>query len=87
MPCIELFTKQSPAYKNKILGPQEILKVGIEAGIYQGWHRYLGSDGIFIGMNSFGASAPAKDLYKHFGITADAVVEAASNQLKQTKQD
>jgi transketolase len=70
MPCIEIFTNQSNSYKNKILGPKEILKVGIEAGIYQGWHRYLGSDGIFIGMESFGASGKAEDLFEHFGITA-----------------
>ena len=71
MPCFELFNKQAPAYKNKILGEGDILKVGIEAGVYQGWHRVLSDDGIFIGMEGFGASGKAEDLFKHFGINSD----------------
>ena len=52
--------------------------MAVEAGIKQGWERYLGNDGTFIGMNGFGASAPAEQLYEHFGITVDAIVKAAS---------
>lgn len=85
MPCVELFAKQSPAYKNSILGGPEILKVGIEAGIYQGWHRYLGSDGIFIGMEGFGASGKAEDLFEHFGITAKKAAEATITELNSRR--
>ncbi len=86
MPCIEIFTEQSQTYKNKILGSKEILKVGIEAGIYQGWHRYLGSDGIFIGMESFGASGKAKDLFEHFGITAQKAAKKIIDELNIRKK-
>ena len=75
MPCIDIFAKQTQAYKNAILGGKEILKVGIEAGIDHGWHRYLGSDGIFIGMSGFGASGKAEDLFEHFGINAKSAAE------------
>ncbi len=81
MPCFELFEQQSTEYKTKILGEKSVLKIAIEAALEQGWRRYIGSDGIFIGMNSFGASAKAEDLYKHFGITADAAVEQILENL------
>ena len=51
--------------------------IAIEAGVAQGWNRFIGDDGEFIGMKGFGASAPAEALYKHFGITAKAIVKAA----------
>ena len=57
------------------------LRIAIEAGLQQCWDRLLGDDDIFIGMTGFGASAPIDDLYTHFGITADAVVAAAKDQL------
>jgi len=57
------------------------VKVGIEAAIRQGWDAIIGSDGIFVGMSSFGASAPAKELFRHFGITPDRVAEAALAKL------
>ncbi|MCC0028966.1 MAG: transketolase [Brucellaceae bacterium] len=75
MPCWELFEAQEEAYRAEVLGTAP--RIGVEAAARLGWDRWIGEDGIFIGMNSFGASAPADDLYKHFGITADAVVEAA----------
>ena len=84
-PCFELFEKQSDAYKNKILGGADVLKVAIEAGISQGWHQFIGSDGIFIGMNDFGASGKAEDLFKHFGITADAACEKIISRIKGSK--
>lgn len=79
MPCFELFDKQSADYKKSVLG--DVLKVGIEAAIEQGWYKYIGSDGIFVGMHDFGASAKAEDLYKHFGITADEVVRLVKGRV------
>lgn len=78
MPCWELFEQQSDAYKKEVLG--DGLKIAIEAAGGFGWERYIGHDGIFIGMKGFGASAPAPDLYKHFGITAEAVVNAVTKK-------
>ena len=86
MPCFELFEKQNQGYKNKILGGKNILKVAIEAGIEQGWRRYIGDDGIFVGMSSFGASGKAEDLYKHFNITVDFVVEKVAKELKSRRR-
>ena len=81
LPCWELFDAQPQAYRDEVLG-KDTLKVAIEAALSFGWERYIGSDGIFIGMHGFGASAPAKDLYKHFGITAEHIVQAVSGKLK-----
>lgn len=75
MPCWALFEQQDNEYKKKVLGTAP--RIAIEAGIRQGWDRYLGENGVFIGMIGFGASAPADQLYKHFGITVDAIVTAA----------
>ena len=58
-----------------------MLRIGIEAGVEWGWERLLGPDGIFIGMRGFGASAPYGALYRHFGITAEAIVAAAKSRL------
>ena len=77
LPCWELFDKQSGAYKRSVLGPARTPRIAIEAASPFGWERYLGSKGTFIGMNTFGASAPYQDLYRHFGITSEAVAEAA----------
>ncbi|MGG5818163.1 transketolase [Falsiroseomonas sp. HW251] len=78
LPCWELFALQDEAYRAQVLG--EALRVGVEAAISMGWERWLG-DGVFIGMGGFGASAPAETLYKHFGITAEAVVAAVRKRL------
>lgn len=80
MPCTELFDVQDDAYKASVL-PAEALKASIEAGASFGWERYTGLDGVNIGMSSFGASAPADQLYEHFGITADALVSAVKAKL------
>ena len=77
VPSIELFMKQSPAYRKQVLG-EGVKRIAIEAAIEQGWEKLLGDNGTFIGMKSFGASAPAEELYKRFGITVEAVVAAAS---------
>jgi transketolase len=81
MPCWELFEQQSETYREAVLGPGTV-KVGIEAAVRLGWDRYLCSTGAFVGMNGFGASGPYKDVYAHFGITPEAVVEAAKRALK-----
>jgi transketolase len=73
MPCMELFAAQSDAYRADLL-PADVLKVSIEAGATLGWERYVGSDGLTIGLDRFGASAPAKQLFERFGITAKAIV-------------
>jgi transketolase len=81
MPCWELFEKQDETYRDAVLGKATV-RVGIEAAARLGWDRYIG-DGPFIGMHSFGASAPAKDVFKHFGITAEAAADAARKALKK----
>ena len=81
VPSFELFEDQDDNYKAAILGNSKV-KIAIEAGIRMGWDRFIGTDGIFIGMNSFGASGPAEELFEHFGITADAAVAAAEAKLK-----
>jgi transketolase len=78
VPSMELFEKQSKAYKAKVLGTEKT-RIAIEAGLRLGWDRYIGTDGKFIGMTGFGASAPAERLYPHFGITAKAAVKAATS--------
>ncbi len=80
MPCWELFDAQSPAYRRKVLG-EGTARVGVEAAMRFGWDKYVGPDGGFVGMTGFGASAPATDLYKHFGITAENVVAEAKARL------
>jgi len=80
MPCTELFDAQDAAYKAKVL-PMDVVKASIEAGTTFGWERYTGLDGVNIGMTTFGASAPADELYEYFGITADALVAAVREKL------
>ena len=77
MPSWELFEKQPEDYQCHVLPSEIKSRIAIEAGITQGWHRYVGSTGEVIGLDSFGASAPYKVLYEKFGITADRVVEKA----------
>jgi transketolase len=77
VPCFELLFEAPEAARRAAIGHSPV-KVGIEAAVRQGWDAIIGTDGRFVGMTSFGASAPAKDLYKHFGITVDAIVAAAT---------
>jgi transketolase len=79
LPCWELFALQDEGYRAAVLGGA--LRVGIEAAASMGWDRWLGPDGIFIGMPGFGASAPAEALFRHFGITAEAAVAAVRKRL------
>jgi transketolase len=81
MPCWALFEEQDAQYRQSVLGPGTV-KVAVEAAVRQGWDRYIGADGDFIGMHCFGASGPAKDVYRHFHITPEAAAEAAKAALK-----
>ena len=76
MPSWELFEAQPPAYRNQVLPPDLRRRVSIEAGVTLGWERYVGSEGITIGVSRFGASAPGKTVYEKFGLTAQHVVDA-----------
>jgi transketolase len=75
MPCWEIFEKQSAEYKRSVLGDGKALRVSLEAGVCQGWHRYIGHDGLHFGVESFGASAPAGELAKEFGFNVDSIVQ------------
>ncbi len=77
MPCWELFDSQPAEYREAVLPPDVTRRVAVELGIEQGWRKYIGPGGTFIGMSTFGASAPAATLLKHFGITVENVVSAA----------
>ncbi len=79
LPCWELFDQQPLPYRQEVLGDSP--RIGIEAAGDFGWSKYLESDGIFIGMKGFGASAPAPDLYHHFGITVDAIIKAVKERI------
>ena len=81
LPCWALFDEQEPAYRESVLGGADTVRIAVEAASPFGWERYVGPAGAIVGMRGFGASAPAKDLYAHFGITADAVVAAAKARL------
>jgi len=84
VPSFEIFDEQDQEYKNKILGEKNILKVAIEAGIGQGWHKFLNSpDYMFFGMKTFGASGKAEDLFKHFGINATDISEKICQYFKK----
>ena len=80
IPCWELFEKQAKDYRAEILG-EGTVRVAVEAAAALGWERFVGPEGAMIGMTSFGASAPGSDLFRHFGITAEAVVEAVKARL------
>ena len=80
MPCWDLFEEQDQAWRNQLLG--NLPRIAIEAAAPFGWDRYIGTGGKFVGMHSFGASGPAKDVYKHFNITPEAAAEAARQALR-----
>jgi transketolase len=85
MPSWDIFEQQSDAYKNQVLPPVVKARVSVEEGATLGWSRYVGPSGKMIGMHSFGASAPAKDVQKKFGFTVEHVVEAAREAIAQSK--
>jgi transketolase len=83
VPCFERFFEQDDVYRSVTIGSAPI-RVGIEAAVRQGWDEIIGTDGIFVGMHGFGASGRYEDLYPHFGITAQSVVEQIEHRLGQT---
>jgi transketolase len=85
MPCWELFERQSQEYKDSVIPPQVKARVGIEAGVELGWSKWLGQKGVFVGMSSFGASAPAKICFEKFGITVDKVVSGAKKSMADSR--
>jgi transketolase len=80
VPCWALFEQQPAAYRQAVIG-EATARVAVEAGVRQGWDRFIGEDGGFVGMTGFGASAPANRLYQEFAITVEAVVAAATARL------
>jgi transketolase len=80
-PCVELFERQSAAYREQVLPAAVTARVAVEAGVQQSWDRYLGFRGRFIGMHGFGASGPYQAVYAKFGITVDHVVAAAEASI------
>jgi transketolase len=80
MPCWELFEQQSEVYRSEVLGPGTV-RVAVEAAIRLGWDRWIGDGGSFVGMAGFGASGPGDELFRHFGITPEAVASAALARL------
>src|ERR1700761_8651167 len=85
MPCLELFEKQPQAYRDEVLPPAVRARVAVEQASTHGWHHYIGLDGAVIGMETFGASAPLKELLTKFGFTPDRVVETARTVLQRAK--
>ncbi len=77
MPSWSLFEQQPRAYRESVLPASITARVSIEAAVTLGWDRYVGPQGVMIGVNRFGASAPYKEIYKHYGLTAERVAEAA----------
>jgi transketolase len=87
MPCWELFEAQSQEYRDDVLPPEVTARVSIEAGVTTGWQKWVGLDGIAIGVDQFGASAPYAKIYEEYGLTARAVVEAVSQLLDAEDDD
>jgi transketolase len=81
MPCWENYEQQSDEYKNALIPSRGAMKVSMEAGITMGWDKYIGPNGLAIGMDHFGASAPGKDLAQEFGFTTDQVEKKIRNHL------
>jgi transketolase len=84
VPCFEYFFAQSATYRRETIGTAP-LRIGIEAAVRQGWDALIGSDGLFFGMTGFGASAPYKDLYRHFGLTPDAISDKILDRLRTSE--
>jgi transketolase len=83
LPSFELFDEQPVKYRDEVLPPGVTARVAIEASIQQGWDKYTGSQGAFIGLDTFGASAPFEEVYQHRGLTAAAVVAKAKGLIQR----
>jgi transketolase len=82
-PSWELFAAQPATYRDEVLPPNVRARVAVEAGVGQGWERWLGEGGIFIGLDRFGASAPFKDVYRHLGLTPDHVIQVVHTLVRE----
>ncbi|MEX2441832.1 MAG: transketolase C-terminal domain-containing protein, partial [Pontimonas sp.] len=85
MPCVEWFDEQDEAYRESVLPPNVRARVSVEAGISQGWRRFVGDAGHSVSIDHFGASADYKTLFREFGMTTEAVVSAARSVLARTR--
>ena len=85
MPCMDTFTHADAAYRDSVLPPGCRARVAVEAASPMGWDRWIGADGAFVGMTTFGESGPAKDVYKHFGITSERVAQVAREAITRAK--
>jgi transketolase len=83
MACFEMFEEQPESYRKKVLPPSVEKRLAVEAGATLGWYKYVGINGDVIGIDRFGASAPAKVLFDKFGITADNIVARAKRMLRK----
>jgi transketolase len=86
MPCLDRFAAQDAAYRDEVLPPHVRARVSVEAASPLGWHRWVGEHGDIVAMEGFGASAPAKRLYEHFGFTGERVAERARALLARTEE-
>jgi len=86
MPCVEWFDEQDAAYKDEVLPRSLRARVSVEAGISLSWHRFLGDHGEAVSLEHFGASADGATLYREFGLTSEAIVEAAQRSLASTRK-
>jgi len=84
-PSWELFEAQPESYRQEVLPADLRARVAVEAGVSLGWDRYVGDQGVVVGINRFGASAPYKDVYKHVGLTVDNVIAAAHKAMAAAK--
>ena len=85
MPCLDRFAEQDRAFRDQVLPPAVRARVAVEAASPIGWHRWVGDEGDVVAMEGFGASAPAKVLYEHFGFTGEAVAERARAVLERAR--
>ncbi|MGH8750946.1 MAG: transketolase-like TK C-terminal-containing protein, partial [Burkholderiales bacterium] len=80
MPCTSVFDRQDETYKTSVL-PKGVVRIAVEAGVTGGWRKYVGLEGAVVGLDRFGESAPAADLFKYFGFTVENVVKAVKSVL------
>jgi transketolase len=85
MPCVDRFGEQDDAYRDSVLPPACRARVSVEAASTLGWDRWVGDLGETVGMTGFGASGPAKDLFKHFGFTADNVAATGKRVVERAE--
>jgi transketolase len=83
MPCTNVFDAQDQAYRDSVLPPQVKVRVAVEAGVTAGWWRYVGPEGRVVGLDRYGESAPAKDVFEYFGFTPENVVKQVEVALKR----